>query len=454
MKFKTVNPATGKAIRNWTTMPDARVKAKVIESRKAFLEWSNLPVKERASKIKAVAGVLRKRKKELAGLMTKEMGKPVTEALAEVEKCAWTCDVFANNAEKWLADEIVPADGKSHKVAFEPLGVILSVMPWNFPFWQALRFGIPALTAGNTTVLRHSNVVPECALAIESVFREAGLKGCFNSVITDHAQVEKIIAMPEIAAVSITGSTEAGRKVYETTAKHLKKCVLELGGSDPFIVLEDADLESACRSAVKGRNQNSGQSCIAAKRFIVVKSRAKEFAEHFTALTQKLVVGDPSREETQVGPVADEHQLKVLDGQVRDALKKGATALCGSKKFKGKGYYYESTILTDLKPSMRVWTEEVFGPVALLFSVKDEEEAIRLANSSEYGLGASVWTKDLAKGERVARRLEAGCVFVNSIVKSDPRMPFGGLKKSGIGRELSHYGLKEFTNVKSLNLYQ
>lgn len=463
MLVRSINPATLQTNKTFQTVTTAQALLEAKECKDAFLYWRALDIDDRAKHMGKLATTLRKKKEGYARTMTIEMGKPIKQALDEAEKCAWAAEVYADNAETWLEEEIVKADGKRHVVTFEPLGVVLSVMPWNLPFWQAMRFGIPALIAGNVALLRHSNTVPMCSLAIEEVFREAGFpKGVFKSVITDYQTVQALIESPEIAAASLTGSTSAGARVAMIAGANLKKCVLELGGSDPFIVLEDADLRLACKGAADGRTVNSGQSCIAAKRFIVVEEVAEEFTQRFVESVQALKIGDPLDLATDVGPLANKEQLSKLEAQVKDAVHKGAKALTGGKRFNGStigkefkhGYFYEPTVLSHTGKQMRVVNEEVFGPVAPIIVVKNEEEAIRAANASQFGLGASVWTKDLKRGEEVARRLEAGCVFVNNIVKSDPRMPFGGVKRSGIGRELSHYGLKEFMNVKGINVYQ
>ena len=340
-------------------------------------------------------------------------------------------------------------------VVFEPLGAILSIMPWNFPFWQAFRFGIPTLIAGNVSILKHSNVVPQCALAIEEAFNKAGFpQNVFKTIITEHESVAELVKSDLIRGVSLTGSTSAGARIAELAGRNLKKVVLELGGSDPFIVLNDADVEFAAKNAVSGRNVNSGQSCIAAKRFIVMRDVFEEFSKKFAEATNALIVGDPMDMKTDVGPLVNKDGLTQIESQVQDAVIKGAIILTGGKKLERKGYFYKPTVLSNIKINMKVVTEEVFGPVAPIIVVNDEEEAIKIANNSEFGLGASVWTKDENKGLEIAKKLEAGDIFINSVVKSDPRMPFGGIKKSGIGRELSKYGLKEFVNIKGINVYE
>jgi succinate-semialdehyde dehydrogenase/glutarate-semialdehyde dehydrogenase len=382
------------------------------------------------------------------------MGKPISEARAEVEKCAWLCEVYGDQAGGWLADEVVAVDGRKHRVLYQPLGVVLSIMPWNFPFWQALRFGVPTLLAGNTSVLKHASNVTGCALAIEQAFREAGFPDdVFRVVLADHDTVAALIADPRVAGLSLTGSTEAGRRIAAEAGRHLKKCVLELGGSDPFIVLADADLDAAVAGAVRGRCLNTGQSCIAAKRFLVERPVADEFTARFSAAMAQLRVGDPLDAATQIGAIVNEGELTTLLAQLQDAVARGAHVLCGGMRIDRPGYFLAPTVLYGATRDMRVWREEVFGPIAPVLPVADGDEAVRVANDSDFGLGASVWTQDRERGEAIARRLVCGSAFVNSMVKSDPRMPFGGVKQSGWGRELAWCGLREFTNVKGLNVY-
>ncbi|WP_455391609.1 NAD-dependent succinate-semialdehyde dehydrogenase [[Eubacterium] cellulosolvens] len=455
MKFKTINPATEEVNAEYETMSREEVMDIVKECNFAFQSWKKIPIQERIGHIPNLAGELRANIDEFARLITVEMGKPIKESKAEVEKCAWTAEVYAENAEAWLAEEAVDADGKAHRVLYQPLGVILSIMPWNFPFWQALRFAIPTLIAGNVSILKHSNTVPECALAIEKLFMTAGFpENVFRTVLADHGTVAELMASDIIRGVSFTGSTEAGTRIAEQAGKYLKKVVLELGGSDPFIVLEDADIELAAKNAVLGRTISTGQSCIAAKRFIIHEGIAEEFSKRFAELMAELPLGDPLDDRTKIGPLVTAEALQKVEGQVEDAVNKGAIILAGGKRIGDKGYFYAPTVLTNTTSTMKVVTEEVFAPVAPVIVVKDEAEAIKVANSSEFGLGGSVWTSDLKRGERLAREIEAGAVFVNNITKSDPRMPFGGIKKSGIGRELSKFSLKEFVNIKGLNIYE
>ena len=455
MKFQTINPSTEEVITEHEIIPKDKVLEIARNSKTAFNEWKQLDISEREDYFRKLAQVLRSNKERYAKLMTLEMGKPIRQSLTEVEKCAWSAEIYADTAGKWLEEEIVHADGKKHIVAFEPLGTILSIMPWNFPFWQAFRFAIPTLIAGNVSILKHSNVVPQCALAIEEAFNEAGFPSyVFKTVITDHETVAELIKSDLTQGVSLTGSTSAGARVAELAGRNLKKVVLELGGSDPFIVLDDADVEFAAKSAVSGRTMNSGQSCIAAKRFIVMKSVADEFSRIFSEMTNALIVDDPMDMKTDVGPLVNKDGLTQIEMQVHDAVSKGAMILAGGNRLERKGYFYKPTVLSNIKNNMKVVTEEVFGPVAPIIIVNDEEEAIKVANNSEFGLGASIWTSDEAKGLEIAKKIEAGDVFINSIVKSDPRMPFGGIKKSGIGRELSKYGLREFVNIKGINVYE
>jgi succinate-semialdehyde dehydrogenase/glutarate-semialdehyde dehydrogenase len=453
-KIQSINPATEEVNKEFETYSDEKIVKIAKNVKHAFTGWKGFSVGERASYLKMLAEVLRSRKDDYSRLITIEMGKPIRQAVAEVEKCAWTAEVYAENAVSWLKEEKIRADGKQNLITFQPLGTILSIMPWNFPFWQAIRFAIPALTAGNVSILKHSNVVPMCALALEEVFREAGYpEDVFRTVLTDHKMVEALIKSDYVQGVSITGSVGAGTRIAELAGSNLKKTVLELGGSDPFIVLGDADPSFTCRNAVKGRTVNSGQSCIAAKRFIVVESIVDEFTKKFVEMNRVLKVGDPLDPETEIGPMASRQQIEQLETQVQDAIGKGAEILVGGERVGGKGLFFQPTVLSKVDRSMKVVSEEVFGPVSPIIVVKDAEDAVKVANDTEFGLGASVWGEDEKSAVEVARRLEAGAVFVNGVVKSDPRMPFGGVKKSGIGRELSHYGLKEFVNVKTINIY-
>jgi succinate-semialdehyde dehydrogenase/glutarate-semialdehyde dehydrogenase len=379
------------------------------------------------------------------------MGKPIVEAEAEIEKCAWNCNFYAQHAARFLADEHVATNAAESFVAFEPLGVVLAIMPWNFPFLQAIRFAAPALMAGNGAVLKHASNVPGCALALEEIFRSAGLpEGLFRTILVPGSKVEPLIADARIAAVTLTGSSEVGEYVASAAGRQLKKQVLELGGSDPFIVLADADLDAAVTTAVRARNQNNGQSCIAAKRFIVEERVADQFTEKFAATVKALHVGDPMQRETNVGPLARGDLRDTLSDQVARSLSSGAHAVVGGRSMNGKGYFYAPTVLDGVGEAMPVFREETFGPVAAVIRTSDPQDAVRLANDTQYGLGAALWTRDVQRGKELARHIEAGNVFINGMVTSDPRIPFGGIKRSGYGRELGSYGIKEFVNIQTI----
>ncbi len=451
---ETVNPATGEKLATYRMTSEEEALRVAKDARAAFERWRRLPVEERADYLRRLAAALRGKKNEYAKIMTLEMGKPISQSESEIEKCAWTAEYFADNIGRWLSEEYVKTDSKSSYVELDPLGVVLSVMPWNYPFWQVLRFAIPALAAGNTTILRHSNACPGSALAVEDAFKNAGFPdGTFTTAITNHDTVAKLIASRDVAGVSLTGSTEAGRRIGGLAASSFKKVVLELGGSDPYIVLEDADVRQAAKTGATARLQNNGQSCIAAKRFIVAKQVAEEFTDEFVSEFERKVTGDPMDHKTDVGPVVNVAAAETLDQQVRASVSAGARARTGGRRPAGKGAFFEPTVLDNVTMDMKVMKEEVFGPVAPLYFVQDEAEAIRVANATLFGLGSSLWTKDLDRGKRLAKEIESGMVFVNAMTKSDPRMPFGGIKESGMGRELSVFGLREFVNVKSVNLY-
>jgi len=453
-KIFSINPATGEVIRELELYSEDRIDEAIKKAKAAFSGWKNLDVSERAEYLKNAAKVLRRRKKELGGIITMEMGKPIKESVPEIEKCAWALEYFAENAERFLEPEVVETDAKRAFVQFEPRGIVLSIMPWNFPFWQALRFGSPALAGGNVVLLKHSSYVPLCAIEIERVFLEAGFpEGVYQTLLIDGQTASKLISRDEINAVSLTGSISAGQKVAEAAGKNIKKLVLELGGSDPFIVLPDADIEEAARAGVASRFLDAGQSCIAAKRFIVVQSIEEEFTSKFVEFARDLKVGDPMDENTDIGPLVRVQQIEALEEQVKDALSKGATVLLEGGRLKRRGFFYSPVVLTDLKKDMKVLKEETFGPVAPIIAVKDGSEAIKAANDSEFGLGASVWSGNREKAIRLAGEIESGVVVINSLVRSDPRLPFGGVKKSGIGRELSKFGLYEFMNIKSISVY-
>jgi acyl-CoA reductase-like NAD-dependent aldehyde dehydrogenase len=453
----TVNPATGERIASYSlfSWDEAADVARSADQTQRNV-WSLLGLSDRTSYIRSVAKSLRSKKGEYSRIMTEEMGKPIVQSEAEVEKCAWTAEVYAENAERWLEDDPAETDAEKSYVTFNPLGVVLAVMPWNFPFWQAFRAIIPAVLAGNAVILRHSNTCPGSALAIEESIKNAGLPdGVFRTIISDHGVVARLIESDWIHGVTLTGSVDAGRTIGELAGRNLKKLVLELGGNDPFIVLEDANVGQAAKVGAEARLINSGQSCIAAKRFIVVEHNAKEFTRRFVEEVQRKATGDPMDRKTDVGPLVNRQAAEKIDAQVKDAMAKGARALVRGGLVSGSGgAFYEPTVLSDVSKEMRVMREEVFGPAAPICVVESDAEAIRVANESELGLGASVWTDRLDIVKSLAPRIQAGSVFFNALVKSDPRMPFGGIKSSGIGRELSKYGLKEFVNIKSVNVYR
>ena len=451
MAFRSINPADGatlKVIEPWT---GAQIDRALDGAAAAAALWSDMPLERRCELLRTLAWVLRERREPLARLITREMGKLIGEARAEVEKCALGCEYYADHAAAFLADEPAASDAGRSFVAYQPLGTVLAVMPWNFPFWQVFRFAAPALAAGNTALLKHASNVPQCALAIEELFQDAGiLPGVFTTLMIESGQVEAVIADPRVHAVTLTGSEAAGRKVGAAAGRALKKSVLELGGSDAFIVLADADLELAVKTAVTARFQNAGQSCIAAKRFIVDDAVADEFVERFRIGVEALRAGDPLDPATTLAPLARPDLRDELHRQVEASRALGAVAVTGCEPIPGPGAYYHASILDRVTPGMPAAAEELFGPVAAVLRVRDEEEAVTLANTSRYGLGGSVWTRNAARGEHVARRLECGCAFVNGMVKSDPRLPFGGVKDSGYGRELARHGMLEFVNTKSV----
>ena len=449
-KIETINPSTGKVIAAYDNESPEQVNRKVKFAREAFSKWKKLDLAERAEYMRRLGRVMRKNREEYARLVTEEMGKPVRQSLAEIEKCAWVCDYYAERAEVFLRDEIIPTEFRKSFVSFEPLGVVACIMPWNFPFWQVMRFAVPTLTAGNVGVLKHSSICLGSALKLEQAFRDAGFpENVFQSVIGDYRAGEALV-QANIDAVSVTGSVNTGKRVAELASQDLKKFVLELGGSDPFVVLEDADLNQTAYMATQSRLLNTGQSCIAAKRFIVVKEVADKFTKLFVENTQAEVVGDPLDSKTTVGPLVRDSQRQALARQVEDARGKGGKVLTGGQAIRREGFYYEPTIISNVNHEMEVVREEVFGPAAPVIVVNSEEEAIKEANDSEFGLGASIWTNNIERGMKLARQIESGIVSVNEMVRSDPRLPFGGIKKSGIGRELSEFGIREFVNIKSI----
>ena len=446
-----IDPATEEELGRFDTSTADEVEAALASAEAAFQVWRRRPVAERAGPVAALARQLRANADSYARLITIEMGKPITEARAEIEKCAWACDHYAEHGTTFLRDEVLPSNAARSLVAFEPLGVVLAIMPWNFPFWQVFRFAAAAVMAGNAVVLKHASNVPQCALAIEAAFAASGFPdGLFRTVLITGADVEPLVADERVRAITLTGSSETGSRIAELAGRALKKCVLELGGSDPFIVLPDADLAVAAAAAARARNQNTGQSCIAAKRFIAVGGIAEEFEERFAREVSALRVGDPRDASTQVGPLARPDLREALDRQVSASVVMGARVLAGGRPRAGRGYFYEPTVLAHVTDEMPAWREETFGPVAAIRRVADVAEATRVANDSAYGLGASVWTADAAAGERLAREIASGAVFVNGIVASDPRLPFGGTKRSGYGRELGIFGIREFTNIKTI----
>lgn len=452
--IQSVNPTTGKALRKFKAATRAEVDRTVEKAKKAFVKWREVPASRRAVYLERAAKMLRSQKEKLGRIITLEMGKTISESISEVTKCALVLDYYAENGEKFLGPETAKTDATDSYVTFEPLGVIGSIMPWNFPLWQSVRFAAPALMTGNTTVFKPSSTSPQSGVALGKAFNSTGLpEGCFN-VVLGGPEVSDYLIESDTAAISFTGSVAAGRSVAEQAGKRLKKVVLELGGSDPFIVLGDANIEAASSGAVAGRFINCGQSCIASKRFFVAKEVAAEFLEDFVQKTKSLVVGDPLHQETDVGPMVREDALLALDGQVKDAVKNGATVELGGVRLPRKGFFYAPTILAKVRPEMRVMKEETFGPVAPVMTVKDDDEAVKFANLTSFGLGASIWGQDVRRAEKVARQVATGLVSVNNVVVSDPRIPFGGIKDSGFGRELSRYGMLEFANVKSVRLYE
>jgi acyl-CoA reductase-like NAD-dependent aldehyde dehydrogenase len=450
--IKTVNPATEEIIQEYEVMTKEQIIEKVKKGQDTFQNWKRDSSK-RTDLLHDFANELRKDKENLAMTATKEMGKAIKEARSEVEKCAWVIEYYADNGQIFSTDEVVNTDARKTVIKFQPTGVIGSIMPWNFPYWQALRFAAPSLMIGNTIVLKPASATMQCGIEIEKAFNKAGLPGgVFQTLVGDSTIAESLIDS-DVNAVTFTGSVPVGAKVAQRATSQLKKTVLELGGSDPFIVCEDADVEKASSGAVKGRFINCGQSCIASKRFIVVKKVANEFIERFVQKTEKLKVGDPFSDETDIGPLVNAGGLKKIDSQVKASIKEGAEVLTGGEQIGKKGYFFKPTVLKNVHPKMSIAQEEVFGPVAPIIVANDEAEAIELANDSEYGLGASIWTQDLDKAERFSSSVESGIVSVNNVVASDPRVPFGGVKKSGFGRELSRYGMLEFVNIKSVRFY-
>jgi succinate-semialdehyde dehydrogenase/glutarate-semialdehyde dehydrogenase len=446
MSLKSINPYNGKTIKSYKEHSAKEINSKIEQTHKAWTLWKEISFNDRSVLMKKLAEVLRSKKEELAKLMTLEMGKPYKSGMGEAEKCAWVCEYYAENAQSFLKDQVIKTDASKSFVTFQPIGVVLAIMPWNFPFWQAFRFLAPGLMAGNCGVLKHASNVSGCALAIEKMVIEAGFpKHVFQTLLVSGKKVNPIIENPLIKAVTITGSTAAGKAVAEKAGSVLKKCVLELGGSDPYVILADADLEKAVEACVNSRMINNGQSCIAAKRFIVMKSVEKDFIKLFKEKMLAKAMGNPLDEKTELGPQARTDLRNELHEQVKNSIKKGAKCILG------KGAFYPATILTNVKKGMPAYDDELFGPVASIISAKNEEEAIKIANDSIFGLGSAIFTEDVKKGEKIAKeQLQAGSAFVNEFVKSDPRLPFGGINQSGFGRELGTFGIHEFVNIKTI----
>lgn len=450
-KMFSINPATEEILAEFPILTKEQLEEKIDLGFSTFKEWKKIPFSKKKYLMKRAAAILLKEKEKLARTITLEMGKTIRESLMEVEKCATVCNFFAEQSENIIKKEIIKTEAKESYVRFDPIGIIFAIMPWNFPFWQVFRAAAPALMVGNTMLLKHASNVPQSSQLIEEIFLKAGFpKGSFQNLLIDASMSGEVIKHEYVRAVTLTGSEQAGSIVAATAGAAIKKTILELGGSDPFIILDDADVKKAAQMATSSRLIVTGQSCIAAKRFIVNKKVANEFLKEFKKLFEEKKVGDPLSPQTDVGSLSSKQILKTIEKQVYDSVKLGAKIVTGGKKIAGKGYFYLPTILINVTNNMPVYYEETFGPVAVVFVVKDDSEAIKIANDTKYGLGSSVWTKSKKRSDRFIEELEAGSVFVNSIVKSDPRLPFGGIKMSGFGRELSSYGLKEFVNVKTV----
>jgi aldehyde dehydrogenase len=449
-KISTINPATGQVIHSYEITDLEQISDIVSNARVAFAKWKKKDVVERCDYIRSLVRVLNKNKDQYSKIITQEMGKPVVQSYAEIEKCIWLCEYYCENAESFLRDQIIPTEFRKSFVSFEPLGIVVGIMPWNFPFWQVMRFVVPTLIAGNVAILKHSSVCIGSSLNIRDSLTDAGFpENVFQIVIGDYRAGEALV-QSKIDAVSVTGSVNTGKRVAGLAAKELRKCVLELGGSDPFIILEDADINHTVPQAVHSRLLNTGQSCIAAKRFIVVKEIADKFTKLFVQNVEEEIVGDPMDKKTTVGPLVRDSQRQALVKQVDDSKLKRANILLGGNIIDGSGYYYEPTVISNVNHEMDILREEVFGPAAPIVIVENEAEAIMEANNSEFGLGASIWTSSFERGLRLAREIQTGVVKINEMVRSDPRLPFGGVKYSGIGRELSEFGIREFVNVKSI----
>ncbi len=451
MPIATVNPATGGTLRTFTPLTPDQLEARLECAGAAYRRHRRTSFADRRRLMLEAARILETEKEEFGRIMVTEMGKPLKAAVEEAAKCALGCRYYAEHAERFMADEPIETSASKSWIAYQPIGPVLAVMPWNFPFWQVFRFAAPALMAGNVGLLKHASNVPQCALAIEDIFRRAGFpQGCFQTLLIETDQVRRVIEDPRVAAVTLTGSTAAGSQVASAAGRVIKKSVLELGGSDPFIVMPSANLDAALSTAVKARTINNGQSCIAAKRFIVAESIADEFERRYVAAFRALTVGDPMDPATDIGPLANENQVLTISDQVTRSVAAGARLLIGGKRLDRPGFWFEPTVLTGVTPESPAYRDEVFGPVAILFRVASVDEAIRLANDSPFGLGASAWTNDAAERRRFVDEIEAGMVFINAMVASDPRVPFGGVKQSGYGRELSRLGIHEFVNAKTV----
>jgi succinate-semialdehyde dehydrogenase/glutarate-semialdehyde dehydrogenase len=451
MAIASINPATAETLREFSALSAQQIEQKLQLAADTFRTYRRTSFAERSRMMLRAAEILESEKQQFGRTMTTEMGKPLKAAIGEAEKCAWVCRYYAENAERHLADQIVETNAKKSYVHFQPLGPVLAVMPWNFPFWQVFRFAAPALMAGNVGLLKHSSNVPQCAFAIEEIFARAGFpQGVFQTLLIGSDAVEGILKDPRVVAATLTGSEPAGRSVAGISGKEIKKTVLELGGSDPFIVMPSADFDTAVKTAVQARTINNGQSCIAAKRFIVAEEIYNRFEERFVSEMKALRIGDPMDESSQIGPLATPQILDDLVEQVNKAIAGGARVLTGGKKLDRPGNFYEPTVLVNVDPSSPVSCEEIFGPVAMLFRVANIDEAIRLANATTFGLGSAAWTNDANEQTKFIEEIEAGCVFINGMVASDPRLPFGGVKNSGYGRELAEFGIREFVNIKTV----
>ena len=451
MAIASINPTTGETLKEFSPFNESQIEAALTRATQAFEKHRRTPFARRAQWLMAAAGILEQEKKKLARIITLEMGKLLSAAEEEVIKCSRGCQYYAENAERFLEDRPAQTDAARSFVRFQPLGTILAIMPWNFPFWQVFRFAAPALMAGNVGLLKHAANVPQCALAIEDIFRRAGFEeGVFQTLLIDSDQTRPVIEDPRVKAVTLTGSDRAGSEVASTAARQIKKAVLELGGSDPFIVMPSADLQSAVEIGVKARTINTGQSCIAAKRFIVAEKIYQQYLDRFVEKMRALIIGDPLETETEIGPLATENILRGVDEQVQKSIAAGAKLLTGGNRIKRDGFFYEPTVLADISREAPAYREEVFGPVALFFRAADSAEAIAIANDNQFGLGASAWTNDRDEQELFISEIESGMVFINGMVASDPRLPFGGVKRSGFGRELGCEGIREFVNTKTV----